>query len=60
MVIHTKKQVKTKTIHKRMDLPQSLRDKIDEFWKKQVKVNPNLFNGEVWNETKMEKIKQLI
>ena len=54
MVIHTKKQVKTKTIHKRMNLPQSLRDKIDEFWKKQVEVNPNLFNGEVWNVTKME------
>lgn len=54
MVIHTKKQVKTKTIYKRMNLPQSLRDKIDEFWKKQVEVNPNLFNGEVWNVTKME------
>lgn len=60
MVIHTKKQVKTKTIHKRMDLPQSLRDKIDEFWKKQVKVNPNLFNGEVWNVTKMEENKDNI
>ena len=60
MVIHTKKQVKTKTIHKRMNLPQSLRDKIDEFWKKQVKVNPNLFNGEVWNVTKMEENKDNI
>ena len=37
MVIHTKKQVKTKTIHKKMNLPQSLRDKIDKFWKEQVK-----------------------
>lgn len=55
-----KKQVKTKTIHKRMNLPQSLRDKIDEFWKKQVKVNPNLFNGEVWNVTKMEENKDNI
>ena len=51
MVIHTKKQVKTKTIHKRMNLPQSLRDKIDIFWNEQVKENPNLFNGEVWNVT---------
>ena len=60
MVIHTKKQVKTKTIHKRMNLPQSLRDKIDEFWNEQVAKNPNLFNGEVWNVTKMEENKDNI
>ena len=58
MVIHTKKQVKTKTIHKRMNLPQSLRDKIDIFWNEQVKENPNLFNEEVWNVTKMEENKE--
>lgn len=54
MVIHTKKQVITKTIHKKMDLPQSLRDKIDEFWNEQIAKNPNLFNGKVWNVTNME------
>ncbi len=54
MVIHTKKQVITKTIHKKMDLPQSLRKEIDEFWNEQVAKNPNLFNGEVWNVTNME------
>ena len=47
MVIHTKKQVITKTIHKKMDLPQSLRKEIDEFWNEQVAKNPNLFNGAV-------------
>ena len=57
MVIHTKKQVKTKTIHKKMNLPKDLRDKIDKFWEEQVKENPNLFNGEVWNVTKMEENK---
>lgn len=57
MVIHTKKQVKTKTIHKRMNLPQNLREKIDIFWNEQVVKNPNLFNGEVWNVTKMEENK---
>ena len=60
MVIHTKKLVKTKTIHERMNLPQSLRYKIDEFWNEQVKENPNLFNGEVWNVTKMEENKDNI
>lgn len=54
MVIQTKKPVTTNTIHKMMNLPQNLRNKIDEFWKEQVKENPNLFNGEVWNVTKME------
>ena len=57
MVIYTKKQVKTKTIHKKMNLPKDLRDKIDEFWNEQVAKNPNLFNGEVWNVTKMEENK---
>ena len=54
MVIQTKKPVTTNTIHKMMNLPQNLRNKIDEFWKEQVRKNPNLFNGEVWNVTKME------
>lgn len=54
MVIHTKKPVITKTIHKKMDLPQCLRDEINSFWNEQVAKNPNLFNGEVWNVTKME------
>ena len=54
MVIHTKKPVKTNTIHKKMNLPQDLQDRINDFWKEQIKKNPNLFNGEVWNVTKMK------
>lgn len=60
MVIHTNKKIKLKTIHKIMDLPQELRNEIKLFWEKQIKDNPNLFNGEVWNVTKMEEIQDEI
>ena len=51
MVINTNKKVRLKTIHKMMELPEELRYKINVFWQDQVKQNPNLFNGEVWNVT---------
>lgn len=54
MIIHTNKKVITKTIHRKMDLPKLLKEKIKIFWQEQVKDNPNLFNGETWNVTKME------
>ncbi len=54
MVIHTNKKVITKTIHRKMDLSEELKEKITTFWQEQVKDNPNLFNGETWNVTKME------
>lgn len=60
MVIHTNKKIKLKTIHKMMDLPKELKNEIEVFWEKQVKDNPNLFNGEVWNVTKMEEMQDEI
>lgn len=54
MIIKTNKRVITQTIHKNMDLPKELKEKIKMFWQEQVKNNPNLFNGETWNVTKME------
>lgn len=54
MVIHTNKKIVTKTIHRKMNLPEKLKEKIKTFWQEQVKDNPNLFNGETWNVTKME------
>lgn len=60
MVIHTNKKVKLKTIHKMMALPQELKNEINKFWQEQVKQNPNLFNGEVWNVTKMEEMQNEI
>lgn len=60
MVINTNKKVRLKTIHKMMELPEELRYKINVFWQDQVKQNPNLFNGEVWNVTKMEQMQEEI
>ena len=60
MVIHTNKKVKLKTIHKMMDLPENLKNEIKLFWQEQVKDNPNLFNGETWNVTKMEELEDTI
>lgn len=54
MIIHTNKKVITKTIHRKMELPKHLKEEIEIFWEEQVKDNPNLFNGEVWNVTKIE------
>lgn len=54
MVIHTNKKVITKTVHRKMNLPKELKENIKAFWQEQVKDNPNLFNGETWNVTKME------
>ena len=53
MVIHTNKKVVTKTMHRKMDLPEEIKVEIATFWQEQVKDNPNLFNGEIWNVTKM-------
>lgn len=60
MVIHTNKKVKLKTIHKMMNLPEKLKNEIKLFWQEQVKDNPNLFNGETWNVTKMEELEDTI
>lgn len=60
MIIHTKKKVRLKTIHKIMDLPNELKNEIKIFWQEQVKQNSNLFNGEVWNVTKMEEMQEEI
>ena len=60
MVIHTNKKVKLKTIHKMMDLPEKLKKEIELFWQEQVKDNPNLFNGETWNVTKMQEVEDTI
>lgn len=60
MVINTNKKVRLKTIHDKMYLPEQLKKEIEIFWEEQTKENPNLFNGEVWNVTKMEEMKDEI
>ena len=54
MIIHTNKKVITKTIHRKMELPKELKEKIKIFWEEQIKDNANLFNGDTWNVTNME------
>lgn len=54
MVKSTRKPIIVKRIDEKMNLPVELREKIDIFWQEQLQKNPHLFNGIVWNVTKME------
>lgn len=60
MVISSAKEVVLKDMHKKMDLPEGLKRKIEEFWKTQIEENPHLFNGKVWNVTGKEENLQSI
>lgn len=54
MIKSTKKPIIVKRIEEKMNLPVELREKIDAFWEEQLQKNPYLFNGIVWNVTKLE------
>ena len=54
MVINSIKKVLLKDMHKQMQMPKELTIKIEKFWQNQIKENPHLFNGRVWNVTGMQ------
>lgn len=54
MVKSIKKPIIVKCIEEKMSLPIELREKIDAFWEEQLQKNPHLFNGTVWNVTKLQ------
>ena len=56
MVIKINKKIEVIKLEKSMQLPEKLKTKIEKFWEEQVKENPHLFNGEVWNVTKFEEL----
>lgn len=54
MVVKSKKNIVLKDMERKMQLPEKLREEINEFWQKQIKLNPHLFNGRDYNVTKMQ------
>lgn len=56
MLIKTNKKIEVEKIEESLQLPEDLKIKIANFWKKQVEENPHLFNGEVWSVTRFEEM----
>lgn len=45
---------------KKLNISDEIKNKIDVFWKEQVKRNPHLFNGEVWSVSNFEEVQDRI
>lgn len=60
MVIELSKKIEVKKDNQKLELPQKLQMKIENFWKEQIKENPHLFNGEVYSVTKFEELSEKI
>ena len=56
MVIKVNKKVEVIKMETPLKLPENLQNEIENFWKKQLKENPHLFNGEIWSVTKYEEL----
>ena len=56
MIIKVNKKIEAIKSDKELQLPEDLRKEIEKFWEEQVKLNPHLFNGQVWSVVKFEEL----